>query len=191
VPSVLPEGWYLMNTEELLTELARARGHDRSPSGAIRLTVDEALEYRNAGNRPDAADRSLRLVLHISSAADTIALDAKRLMFEPDFHELPTWRIEGSRPVNVVPIRTAPIPPAHDHAWWDDPGIAELEAEWRDRGTVAGMAVPGTYRGFVLKTALALRRAGLPVTPDTVADSIARWLDPREAEAIRAALKDA
>jgi hypothetical protein len=179
------EGWYLMNTVELEQELARHRGETVSPSTAIRLTVDQALDYRDRGNLPDHEGRTLRLVLHVDSRADLLAIDAKRLTFEPDYHDPPNWRREGSAPVNVVPLRTRELQPTEEGAWWEEPGLADLENEWRQTGRVAGLKVPGSYRGFVYKTVLALRRAGLPITADTVAGSVARWLPENDAAALR------
>jgi hypothetical protein len=178
-----------MSTSELERELGRWRGVDPSPSQAIRLSNEEALRLRNAGNIPDEHGRTLRLVIHIDSPEPGL-VEKKRLLFEPDYHDAPSWRREGSAPVNIVPLRTTP-PEAEASQWWDDPALAALEAEWADRGTVAGLAVPRAYRGFVFKTVLALKAAGRPITADTVADSIARWVSPPEAEEIRSALVDA
>jgi hypothetical protein len=178
-----------MSTSELERELARWRGANLPASAAIRLSIEEALEYRNSGNFPDAHGRTLRLVIHVDRA-EPGRVERKRLLFEPDFHEAPRWRREGSTPVNIVPLRTSESTAALT-GWWDDPAIAALEREWVQHGTAAGLAVPGAYRGFVFKTVLALRAAGRPVTADTVADSIARWLPAREADEIRRALAEA
>jgi hypothetical protein len=152
--------------------------------------VAEALAYRNAGNVPDEHDRSLRLLLFARDRHELRNLSAKRARFEPDFHEAPTWRREGSRPVNVVPLRTD-VEAADDHAWWDDPELAALESEWAGSGAIEGLRIPEAYRGFVYKTILSLRAGGRAVTVESVADSVARWLAPEEAAEIRSALQRA
>lgn len=177
-----------MNTSELEHELTRHRGASAPPSTAIALTVDEALDYRSRGNLPDGAGRTLRLVLHIASRADLKALDAKRLVFEPDFHHHPRWRKQGSAGINIVPLRINELEPATETAWWEDPELSSLEREWADTGKVAGLNVPGSYRGFIYKTVLALKRAGEPITADAVAGSVARWLPEAEAETLRVSL---
>lgn len=180
-----------MSAQDLEIELKRWREPeaDVGASDAKPLSVGEALEYRNTGNLPDGLGRSLRLVLHVNDAAELSYLQEKRLEFEPDFHDAPTWRREGSKPVNVVPLRRSDVKGAGGRPWWDDPDVAELEEEWSKTGTVAGMRVPAEVRSFVYKTVLSLRSAGRDVNPETVAGSIARWLSPEEAEQIRAALK--
>jgi hypothetical protein len=185
------EGWYLMSAADVETELKRWREAEVEipPSNAIALTIEAALAYRNSGNLPDADGRSLRLVLHVNDAAELSYLQQKRLEFEPDFHDAPTWRREGSKPVNVVPLRRDDVRGSGGRAWWDDPAVAELEREWSTSGTVAGMRVPADIRSFVYKTVLSLRAAGRDITPDSVADSIARWLSPKEAEHIRKQLE--
>jgi hypothetical protein len=190
---VLDEGWYLMSTADLEAELARWRLKDEElpASNARRLTVEDALSYRNAGNLPDEHDRTLRLVLRIDRADDLPAIDSKRRLYEPDYHERPSWRTVGSVPVNVVPLRDPGVRGRTELSWWEQPELKELEDEWTDRGTVAGVGVPEAYRGFVFKTVLALRAAGREVTAESLADSIARWVGPREAEEIRAALREA
>lgn len=185
---LLEEGWYLMNVTELERELGRWRGNDAPRSSAVRLSVEQALAYRDRGNVPDEQDRTLRLVLHVGNRAELSYLQSKRLLYEPDFHDAPTWRLEGSKPINVVPLRVGEIEPGDASPWWEQPELASLEDEWRSAGTVAGLPVPAPYRGFVFKTVLALRAAGKDVTPDAVADSVARWLAQEEAERIRAAL---
>lgn len=180
-----------MSTADLEIELKRWRnpGEDVRPSGAEALSIETALAYRNAGNLPDEHGRSLRLVLHVNDAAELSYLQEKRLEFEPDFHDAPSWRREGSKPVNVVPLRRSDVKGSGGRAWWDDPAVAELEKEWATDGTVAGMRVPADVRSFVYKTVLSLRSAGREVTPASVADSIARWMSPKEAEQIRQALE--
>jgi hypothetical protein len=190
---MLEEGWYLMNTSELEHELARWRSPDKHlpPSTAVRLSIEDALARRNAGNLPDETGRSLRLVLRVEAPSELSFLQAKRLVWEPDFHSAPGWRRAGSKPVNVIPLRVDASPPADAKPWWEDPSLAALEEEWATTGMVAGLTVPGEYRGFVYKTVLSLRAAGVAITPDAVADSIARWVPAAEADRIRAALTDA
>ena len=189
----LSEGWYLMSTGDLERELKRVRDQagDVEPSSALKVSVEEALEYRNAGNVPDEKGRTLRLVLHVDSPEDLNFLQQKRLIFEPDFHEPPKWRREGSKPVNVIPLRRPGVAPGTSQAWWEERDLGALEREWSATGRIAGLAVPAAYRGFVYKTVLALRAAGRDVTADSVADSIARWLPREEAEQLRAALRAA
>ena len=180
-----------MSAHDLEIELRRWREPDAAveASNAKQLDVPDALAYRDAGNLPDGLGRSLRLVLHVNDAAELSYLQQKRLGFEPDFHDAPTWRREGSKPVNVVPLRRADVKGAGGRAWWDDPDVALLEEEWSRTGMVEGMRVPGEIRSFVYKTVLSLRSAGREVTPESVADSIARWLSPEEAAQIKAALE--
>jgi len=187
----LEEGWYLMSTPDLERELARFRGADLPPSGAVPLSIEEALARRAAGNVPDSEGRTLRLVLHIAGAGDLAALDSKRLLYEPDYHDPPNWRKPGSKPVNVVPLRRRGVAPLTADAWWERPELKALEDEWSRSGTVLGVVVPAAYRGFVYKTALSLRAAGIEITAETLVDSISRWVPAREAESIRAALLDA
>jgi len=183
-----------MSTTDLERELARLRhgGAQLPPSNAVRLSVDEALAYRNRGNLPDEHGRTLRLVLRIDDSSDVAALDTKRLRFEPDFHDAPRWRRPGSVRVNVVPLRAPGVDsPKPLDAWWDDADMAALEDEWRTSGTVGGVPVPGEWRGFVFKTVVALRAAGRPVHAEAIADSASRWLAPVDAERLRAALRAA
>jgi hypothetical protein len=187
----LEEGWYLMSTSDLERELARLRGESDSPSGAIRLLVEDALAYRDAGNLPDDHGRSLRLVLHVTDPRDLALINSKRLEYEPDYHDQPRWRREGSKPVNVMPLRVTDVRAATTHAWWEQPELKALEEEWLRTGRVAGVVVPAAFRGFVYKTALSLRAAGVEVTPQRLADSIERWVPPREARRIREALVEA
>ena len=184
------DGWYLMSVADLETELARWRGEDREESNAQRVSTEEALEFRNAGNVPDELGRSLRLVL-VVDAGSAAALHEQRLRWEPDFHEAPDWRRPESVPVNVVPLREDRAAAGDEAAWWDDPELAAMEDEWARTGAVDGLAIPADYRGFLYKTIISLRSAGRAVTVDTVADSVARWLEPDQAAALRAALDDA
>ncbi len=187
----LSEGWYLMSVRDLELELRTWRGDRDVPgSHAQRLSVPDAIAYRNAGNLPDELGRTLRLVLHVRDEGDLRQLDAKRLLYEPDVHDPPHWRREGSRPVNVVPLRDASVL-GDPKPWWEDPQVADLEREWSQSGTVAGLPIPGPYRSFVYKTVIALRASDRPVTVDTVVDSMSRWLDPPQVEEIRAALRAA
>jgi hypothetical protein len=189
----MEEGWYLMSTEDLERELARWRDPKASApaSNALRLSIDDALAYRNAGNIPDEMDRSLRLVLRIDEPSQLSYLQAKRLMWEPDFHDAPDWRREGSRHVNVVPLRTPEMAAPAPAPWWEDPKLKKLEREWKSGGRVAGIVVPGAYRGFVYKTVLALQEAGVEVTVDNVCGSIERWLPAGDAGRLRHALEEA
>ncbi len=181
----------MMSTQDLERELARWRGdRSRPPSNVLKITTEEAIAYRSRGNLPDDKGRSLRLVLLVEDRDDLEELARKRLIWEPDYHSAPAWRREGSRPVNVVPLR----PPGRvstEAPWWEMPGVKELDQEWSAHGTVAGLKTPAELRGFVYKTVLALRAAGKQITPDAVADSISRWLPHEEAERIRAELKQA
>ena len=180
-----------MSPQDVERELKRWRSDDDDvpPSAAQPLSIEQALAYRNAGNLPDELGRTLRLVLHVKDSSELSYLQEKRLLYEPDFHAAPQWRVEGSKPVNVVPLRASGIVGAKRHAWWEDPEVAQLEREWSVSGRVEGLAVPAEYRSFVYKTVLSLRAAGQPVTADSVADSMARWLSPKETEHIRAALR--
>lgn len=179
-----------MSAADLEIELKRWRdpGAEDPASNAERLSIEAALAYRAKGNLPDAWGRSLRLVINIPEDAGPGYVEGQRARFEPDFHSAPHWKREGSKPINVVPLRAA-RGAAPRSAWWDDPEIAALEEEWRTRGTVAGLVVPGEYRGFVYKTVVALRAANKEVTPRAVADSVSRWLSPSDAQALRAALE--
>jgi hypothetical protein len=177
-----------MSTADLERVLARRRGVDAPAPESVRLSVPEALAYRDAGNLPDDRGRTLRLVLHVAGPDD---LAAKRSLYEPDYHDAPSWRRPGSRPVNVVPLREPGAGAVAPDAWWEQPELRALEEEWARSGTVAGIVVPAAYRGFVYKTALSLRGAGIEVTPQSLADSIARWVPADEAEQIRAALREA
>jgi hypothetical protein len=187
----LEDGWYLMSTSELERELARRRGANVAPTGAPRLSVEEALDFRNAGNLPDPDGRTLRLVIHVEDEKDLENLGLRRLEFEPDYHDAPDWRREGSAPVNIVPLRRAGVAGPRQGAWWEETDLGGLEQEWARSGSVAGLKVPGEYRSFVYKTVLALQSAGREITVDSVVGSIARWLPPAEAEEIRTALRAA
>jgi hypothetical protein len=76
----LDDGWYLMSTRDLELELARRNNpvRDAPRSNAVKLEVQEALSYRDAGNLPDEMDRSLRLVLNIEGSEGLHGLDARR-----------------------------------------------------------------------------------------------------------------
>ena len=180
-----------MSTEDLERELARRRGEDVPESSAQSVSTDDALAYRNRGNLPDELGRTLRLVLRIENEEDLASLDTKRLEYEPDYHEQPAWRVEGSKPVNVVPLRAARVTANSTDAWWDDETMASMEDEWRRTGMVGGLKIPADYRSFVYKTIAALRSAGRPVTVESVVASIARWLAPADADEIRVALEEA
>ncbi len=182
-----------MNTADLELELKRAREPGRAlpPSNALALSIEDALAYRDAGNLPDELDRSLRLVLIVNDPAELSYLQEKRLRFEPDFHDAPAWRREGSRPVNVVPLRADLEGPSSSMAegWWTDPDLARMEDEWSRTGRVAGIKVPADYRSFIYKTVLSLRAANKEVSTDSVLASIARWLPPGDVERIALALR--
>ena len=191
------EGWYLMSTpelERLLQSWRAARDPAASPDdvhapdGAIEMSIEEALAYRDSGNLPDPKGRTLRLVLVVDD--DEVAtISTRRLDYEPDFHDAPVWRRPGSKPVNVVPLRTGRKGRFDDgDAWWDEPELARLEEEWASSGRVGGLKVPAEYRSFVFKTVLALQAAGREVTADSVADSVARWLPRSQAEHLRTVL---
>jgi hypothetical protein len=187
----MEDGWYLMSTETLERVLARWRAGEEPdvPDDAIALTIEAALRYRDAGNIPDEQGRSLRLVLHTSDD-EVDRLATRRLEFEPDFHGAPTWRGPGSKPVNVVPLRRRTTEAAPGSPWWEQPDVQMLEEEWKETGMVAGITVPEEFRSFVFKTVVSLRSAKLEVTPDSIADSVARWLPPDEAERLREALTE-
>jgi hypothetical protein len=180
-----------MSTQDLERELARWRGDSsHPPDDVLKITTEEALAYRNRGNLPDDKGRSLRLVLGAEDGDDLEELTRKRLVWEPDYHNAPDWRREGSRPVNVVPLRRVGRA-STEVPWWEMPGVKELDEEWSAHGTVGGLKTPAELRGFVYKTVLALRAADKRITPDAVADSIARWLPPDEVERIRVELNKA
>jgi hypothetical protein len=175
----LAEGWYLMSVRDLEVELARHRDPSGAgaASGARPLTIEEALAYRSAGNLPDEDGRSLRLVLFV----DEEPLSEKRLRYEPDFHAAPSWRTDGSKPVNVVPLITGPRPTATaELPWWEQPDVAPLETEWQHTGAVDGLAIPAGFRSFVFKTIVSLRAAGIDVDARTIVDSVSRWLSPQQ-----------
>lgn len=188
---MLEEGWYLMSTEELERALHAWREGDAGhATEGLALSIEEALEIRNAGNVPDEQGRSLRLVLAVEDGSDVERFSSTRLTYEPDFHSAPSWRRPGSRPVNVVPLRRPQVSSQPAKPWWQDPGMRDLEEEWQRSGTVSGVRVPASYRGFVYKTVVALKNAGAEITAAAIADSISRWVPPAEAERIRAALED-
>jgi hypothetical protein len=175
-----------MSVRDLEVELGRIRDPKRSEerSNAVRLAQQEALAYRARGNLPDDQGRSLRLVLWV----DDEPLGEKRLRYEPDLHAAPSWRRQGSRPINVVPLAFETRAEANeDLPWWEQPDVAPLEAEWRRTGRVGEIAVPADLRGFVLKTIASLRAAGLEVTQQSVLDSVSRWLSPVQVAELRAA----
>jgi hypothetical protein len=186
----LAEGWYLMSTEDLERELIRRRSPEvqTGTSRAVRLTVPEALAYRDDGNLPDGYGRTLRLLLRASTPDEVKQLSTRRLLFEPDYLEGPSWRKEGSKPVNVVPLIGETSASEHG-PWWEEPDLAALESEWCATGAVDGVRVPADYRGFVYKTILALRGSGRAVTVDRIIGSLTRWLGPREIAEIRSALE--
>ena len=178
------EGWYLMSTREVEQLVSSWRSSDVDAEFGVAISSEQALAFRDAGNIPDEDDRSLRLVLFV----DDEPIERKRIRYEPDFHRAPEWRRDGSRPVNVLPLRSGER--RGDAApWWEHPRVKELEAEWRATGGVAGVEVPADYRSFVFKTVIALQDAGEPITPDSIGDSIARWLSPDDATKIRDSLK--
>ena len=182
------EGWYLLTDAEVEQVLLSVKRNESPAELGPPLSVDQAIAHRNAGNLPDPSGRVLRLFLQMDGAG-VAAVEEKRASFEPDFHEAPSWRRAGSRPVNVIPLGLGHAP--SEEAWWDEPLVAELEAEWSRSGEVDGVTVPAHYRGFVYKTALALRRAGRDVDVETIADSAARWLPPSDADKLRSALLEA
>ena len=178
-----------MSVRDLEIELARHRDPDRTlePSEIRPLTIEEALAYRAAGNLPDERGRTLRLVLWV----DGRPLEDKRLRYEPDFHSAPTWRKEGSKPINVVPLKTAGRTPVEtEGAWWDQPDMSPLEAEWQRTGTVGGIAIPADLRGLVFKTIVSLRAANVEVTEDSILNSVSRWLSPGQVEELRRAFEE-
>jgi hypothetical protein len=181
-----------MTTQELerMLQWWRAPLLESLPSTGVRLSIEDAIAYRDAGNLPDEHGRTLRLVLVARDRDELRNLDLKRARFEPDFLDAPTWRRHGSKSVNVVPLRTH-LTPAEDRSWWEEPGLAALESEWAATGGIEGLRVPEAYRGFVYKTILTLRAAGRPITVASIADSIARWMAPQEAAEIRSALENA
>lgn len=181
-----------MSTADLEKELARHRAPDGTgpPSNAVPLSVEDALAYRDAGNLPDAYGRTLRLVLFARDLDEVRALGRKRLEYEPDYHSEPSWRRDGSAPVNVVPLRGPDVAGAPS-PWWESDDVAALEEEWRTTGRIAGLAVPAEYRGFVLKTVVGLRDAGIPVGADSVGASLSRWLGPKQAKEITEAIRAA
>jgi hypothetical protein len=184
--NALNEGWYLMTPAEVERLVSAIRDGSGETEFGRALSVEEAIAYRNAGNLPDEHGRTLRLILYDDGDPGTLA--EKRLRFEPDYHEAPTWKTKGSRAVNLIPLRTSDRRSRAWEAWWEEPAIARLEQEWMKSGSIEGLRVPAEYRGFVFKTVVALRSAGKDVTPQTVADSVARWVPAADAERIRKAL---
>lgn len=187
----LSEGWYLMDNRALERELQLFRtGEGPGGEHVEALSIDAALAFRNAGNLPDDLDRTLRLVLVIETEDDLRNLDAKRAALEPDYLDAPTWRREGSRPVNVVPLRAASVR-GTEQAWHEDPEMDALESQWRESGTVEGVTIPGDYRSFLFKSIVALRSTGREITVESLCGALERWLDPAQVAEIRAALEDA
>lgn len=185
---MLDEGWYLMSVADLERELRRWRtGSGPAGEHVERLSTDDALALRNAGNVPDELGRSLRIVLHVLTEEDLRSLDAKRARFEPDYLDAPTWRRAGSVPVNVVPLRLESVA-GHPGPWWEDERIAPLEGEWRRTGRVRGIKVPAEARGFVWKAILALEESGRAVNVENVLGAVARWLDPDQVATLRSLL---
>ena len=178
-----------MSTPDLERELARWRDPATPvpPSNAVALSVEEALAFRDAGNLPDEHGRTLRLVLFARDLDEVRRLGRKRAEFEPDYHDAPRWRREGSAPVNVVPLRTPGVS-GDPSPWWESSDVADLEAEWRGTGRLAGLPVPAEYRGFVLKTVASLREAGRPVDLASIAASLERWLSPEQVREITDAI---
>ncbi|MDQ3982304.1 MAG: hypothetical protein M3271_06440, partial [Actinomycetota bacterium] len=172
-------------------ELARWRGGRPPSKDLIALDIDAAIERRNRGNIPDAAGRSLRLVLRIDTEQDLKGLDSKRLRLEPDFLDPPTWRREGSRPVHVVPLRAPGVAPDVPRRWQEDPELAPLEWEWARTGTAAGLKIPADFRAFIYKTILALQVAQRDVTIEAIVASLSRWLDEAQVAEIDSALRKA
>ena len=76
----LREGWYLMSVADLELELARLRSpHEAFPSShAKRLSTDEALAYRSAGNLPDET-----VLNYLNRASDAVYAMA-RYADDPD-----------------------------------------------------------------------------------------------------------
>ncbi|CAN5753864.1 hypothetical protein BH20ACT23_BH20ACT23_19830 [soil metagenome] len=188
----LADGWYLMSRADLERELTRWREPETSfgPSNVRRLTVEQAMKFRDAGNLPDELDRTLRLILRVEDTQELAAIEKRRLEFEPDYQSAPRWRRAGSRPINVVPLRRPGIAPTSEGAWWENADLAGLEREFDQKGTVAGVRVPGEYRGFIFKTVLSLRSQGREVNPTTISDSMARWLSPQDAARIARELNE-
>ena len=189
---MLQDGWYLMSTASLVRVLeAFRRGDETHDVPDIEpLSIAEALAFRDAGNLPDDQDRTLRLVLRVASEEDLRSLDERRLAFEPDYLDAPEWRREGSKPVNVVPLRAADVK-GTARPWWDDPAAGALESEWHATGAIDGVVVPGEFRSFIFKSVIALREAGRPVTTASVLGAVARWLNPDQVEELREAFRRA
>jgi hypothetical protein len=180
-----------MSPRDLEIELRRWRGaRDVEPSNASPMEREEALAYRDSGNLPDALDRSLRIVIVVSSNAELMNLDSRRLTFEPDAHQAPSWRREGSRPINVVPLRREGVAASGLDSWADDPAMASMEDRWARTGMVGGIQVSAEVRGFVFKTVVALERAGVPVTVDAITDSLSRWLSAEDVARVAAGLQE-
>jgi hypothetical protein len=189
---MLQDGWYLMSTTSLVRLLeAFRRGDETYEADDIEpLPVADALAFRNAGNLPDDQERTLRLVLRVDSKEDLHSLDERRLALEPDYLDPPAWRREGSKPVNVVPLRAADVK-GTARPWWDDPAAGALESEWQAAGVIDGVIVPGEFRSFIFKSVIALRQAGKPVTSESILGALERWLTADQVEEIREAFRRA
>ncbi|MDQ3941430.1 MAG: hypothetical protein M3238_08780, partial [Actinomycetota bacterium] len=63
----MDEGWYLISNRDLEMILRDvSAGNEPALAATVqKLSIDEALAYRNAGNVPDQLGRSLRLVLTV------------------------------------------------------------------------------------------------------------------------------
>ena len=105
---MLEEGWYLMNVPELERALRwmRETESEGESFAGIRLSIDQALEFRNAGNVPDENGRSLRLVLHVDAEPEGLA--RKRPSSSPTITRPPHGGERDPKPVNVVPLGRGP-----------------------------------------------------------------------------------
>ena len=66
-------------------------------SNTRRVTIEGALEFRNAGNLPDEVDRTLGWCFVSRTHRISNGSHERRLEFGPDYQDAPTWRREGSR----------------------------------------------------------------------------------------------
>ncbi len=180
-----------MSVPELEASLKAWRSGDEGAfSSYPRLGTDEALAYRDRGNVPDAAGRTLRMVLWVKDESELADIEARRLALEPDHHSAPRWRREGSKPVHVVPLRPPELE-GTSGPWWQEPEVGALEEEWRAKGTIGGLRASADYRSFLYKTVISLRRAGEEVSIASICDSLARWLGADEVARIRGDLEEA